>query len=167
MALKKTNKRKTEYKPYLSATLMIPWVCLHCIYEEQWTLWGSSWWSSLTSVWVCSNDKRDGGRQKERLPSSSARSRGNSFVALLRARSIVLVNVDSICFHLDYSHVLKLQKQWREQASVCVHAYHQVTFQHSRWLHLRQHSEQRAAVTGNKNKRASSASTANGAAYML
>lgn len=65
-------------------------------------------------MWVCINEKRDGGRQRWRLPSSSARSRGNGFVALLRARSIVLINGDSSCFHLDYSHFLNFQKQQRE-----------------------------------------------------
>lgn len=69
-------------------------------------------------MWVCINEKRDGGRQKGRLPSPSARSRGKSFVAMLRAHSIILVNGDSSCFHLDCSHFLKFRKQQRERDCV-------------------------------------------------
>lgn len=39
-------------------------------------------------------------------------------MAVLRARSTVLVSGDSSCFHLDYSHFFKFQKQQKD--SVCV-----------------------------------------------
>lgn len=78
------------------------------------------------AVEVRVNEKRDGGRQKRRRPSSSARTGGKSFVAARRARSTVLVSGDPSCFHLDYSHFLKFLKQQREEC-VCL----QVTFQPS------------------------------------
>lgn len=43
---------------------------------------------------------------------------GKSFMAVLRARSTVLVSGDSSCFHLDYSHFFKFQKQQKERESV-------------------------------------------------
>lgn len=47
-------------------------------------------------------------------------------MAVLRARSTVLVSGDSICFHLDYTHFFKFQSS-RESVCVCL----RVTFQPS------------------------------------
>lgn len=65
-------------------------------------------------------EKMEGGRKGgfHHPPPEAA----EAVVVSLQAPSAVLVNGDSSCFHLDYSHFLKFQKQQRERGRehVCV-----------------------------------------------